>query len=320
MMDRRTIKNRIKNDFKKIIKIRGMSDEEILIFLKKEVEFLSCCMEDEVFNVKITKFFKNLMRDKWETEDISRLVEVVNKFDINSNSPDLLIQMFFVKEKKYLVKLKNYICATEQLGIKEDIFEILLKAVSYEYGKKELDFYGRPISEILDIYNLDFKLGKTCRDIACVEQKILAFKLVSAFTEMSYSYIYNEESLNNYLGLKRKYNGLATYFNVFDNFELMCREKLKKYYSKNVTELEIEKANVKYNFNINLVNNVIFIKSFIDNWYLIVDKVNRESILYHNNNVGVDKFHIQRVYKHNNIEKILNAIHKHDLYSLNRFS
>ncbi|MGU8835773.1 hypothetical protein ACSW8S_19835 (plasmid) [Clostridium perfringens] len=135
------------------------------------------------------------------------------------------------------------------------------------------------------------------------------------YIKISETNVYDEEVLKGLMHYKKKILYMYLEFGCSKQLNKMLKEKVRAFREENVTMDDIDNAN-KYGFSCKSIQNTIFIKSKIDTWYVTVDKLREEAVLYHGNDATIDEYHYQRKFQHSNLNWIFKYINKHDVRTL----
>lgn len=309
---------------KKISRLHKLNDDEVKKFFEEDFnEIIKISNENKGFKRSIINEICNSVLFNLNSKNIKKINKSFENYRCNITIDcNNLIYCFFDKmDKQFVSVLKKWISSAKYFEIKEfEFYEFLIAAalIFTEKGDGKFITENKIKYMIVNLRNESIYMDNLKSNYKRYNY-LGILKVIDVFSNIKCAYLYNEEVLNENISLKRKYNYLATYYGMFDLFEQGCRLKFSEYYAENITDLEVEKANCKHNFKWKKINHTVFIDSLIDSWYVVVDKVEGKMTLYHNNNCGVDTYHIQKVFKHTNLKVIFDTIHRHDVYSLNRF-
>lgn len=145
------------------------------------------------------------------------------------------------------------------------------------------------------------------RVIRCIQNYILLNEMV----------IYDDDVLKKAIKIRCSSIKLSKPLGCENAFYNLVDHRIKHYKKNNVTNKDISFSK-KFNFPTTLIQNTVFVKSKLDKWYIDVDKENKESILFHNNDGTDEEYHYQKTFKHNNLYKIFKYIKEHDDYCLSK--
>lgn len=316
-----TFKNLV---LKKISRLHKLNDEELKNFFEEDFnEIIKISNENKGFKKSIINEICNIILFNLSSKNIGRITKIFKEYkcDLDDNCNNLIYSFFDNMDKQFISVLKKWISSSKYFKIKDfEFYEFLIASalVFTEKGDGEFIKEHKIKHMVVNLRNESGSMDNLKNNYKRYNH-LGILKIVDVFSIIKCSYMYDEEVLNEKISLKRKYNYLATYYGLFDLFEEGCRLKFAEYYSENITNLEVERANFKHNFKWKKVNHTVFIDSLIDSWYVVVDKIEGKMTLYHNNNCGIDTYHIQKVFRHTNLKVIFDTIHRHDVYSLNRF-
>lgn len=314
----------VSKSINKIRHIRKYNEQELECFFKNDMPVILNKYKKNKYKRIILYEIITLVVDKLKSNNISKITCISNKFldeELLTNENKIIFSFFKNANKDVIILLKRWVRSIRILGIYQYKFIEFVIAASLVHLK--VDTYKivkeNKITYIIQNLRNESRSMRSYLKFYKIHKHLGLLKICDVFDFIYSAYMYDEEILNSCINLKRKYNYLVSYYNLFDVFEEKCRMKFADFYSENITSSEVERANRRYNFKWKKVNDVVFIESLIDDWYVMVNKIDGKMVLYHNNNMGIDAFHIQKVFRHTDLRKVFNVIHKHDLYSLNRF-
>lgn len=314
----------VSKSINKIRHIHKYNEQELECFFKNDMPVILDKYKEDKHKRIILREFIAVFVDKLKANNIYKIIGISNKFldeDLLTNENKIIFSFLKNANKDVIILLKRWVRSIKTLGIYQYEFIEFVMAASLVHLK--VDTYRiireNKIAYIIQNLRNENDSMRSYLKFYKINRYLGLLKICDVFDFIYSAYMYDEEVLNSCINLKRKYNYLFSYYNLFDVFEDKCRMKFSDFYSENITSLEIQKANEKYNFKWKKVNDVVFIESLIDDWYVMVDKIKGKMVLYHNNNMGIDAFHIQKIFRHTDLRKVFKVIHNHDLYSLNRF-
>lgn len=319
--------NRIKNICLRIRRIGLLNDENIHKLVERDLTYLNdyyckyyfgnsrksfaikCMIENALYKSirteKSIEIIKRIDADNFERNKNSFMVFYLSNIDKNCNQ---IINKYF----HILVKLNVS---------RGDYKRFIATYVILKNCNKGCEMVDNIMLTTLEKKSLKYLLNKETKNLKFLNFDTSLIKVVKAiegYIAISETIIYDDDILRRMLRIRSSSSRAANDLGCLNLIETVFDTKVK-YFKENFITSNDLRAVKKFKFKSHIVQNTVFIKSELDNWYVDVDKKNKQSILYHGNDGSPDMYHYQKTFNGTNMYKIYKYIQEHDEYSLRRF-
>lgn len=272
---------------------------------------------------RVRCFVESALYKALRSGDINRNIKIMNSIIWEKDKPMSFIEFF----SKYINKdahdiIVKYYQVLIKLNISKGSFKRFLALYAiFKTNKLDLQFIDSLVisnnekyclRKLLSNNKINFK--KLTFDITLIEM----VKTVDGYIAIADTTIYDDDSLKYILRTKSSIFNTSNFIDCTEAIENIVDMKIS-YFKQNFVSKSDLKCVKRFKFKYNIVQNTIFIKSKLDDWYVNVSKQNKRCILYHGNDGMPDTYHYQKTFNHIDLYKIFDYIEDHDEYSLNRF-
>lgn len=319
--------NRIKNICLKLRRLGELNEDNLTKLFKRDLFFLNDYYCKRFFSndkrdIRIrclieTSLYKSMRNENSEyrlrnvdtgfinIEKESFLTFYLNNINKGCNS---LINKFF----HVLVKMKIS---------RGDYKRFLAMYLIFKYKNLSLNKIDNILLSEEERKSLKYLLSgktKSLRYLDFDASLIRMVKAVEGYINISETTIYDDDMLRKMLRVRASTINVAKDLGCSEIIKDIFDAKVKYFKSNFISGSDLRKTK-QFNFKSLIVQNTIFIKSELDNWYVDVDKRTRQAILYHGNDGNTDIYHYQKTFNGINMFRVYKYIHEHDEYCLRRY-